>query len=129
MIEQNDVQLSPVKPEIRSENDIPFESSAPCGDDPGISEPEKVSYANVNALEKLAGIRRSLHSLALKNGAFRIIVACLISIGILYGMDVFLINMAMPNSQMLDSIFEFLKYIITTLIGFLFASKVNGKED
>lgn len=60
---------------------------------------------------------------------FYLMVFCLSSIFGLYILDVVLINKGLKNSTLLTPIFELLKFILSSLIGFLFANNLEkGKQ-
>jgi hypothetical protein len=131
MTEQNEENERKLKPEILYENDIPFDDM-PSGDK-ALSNPKQVSGAVVKRLSEAdaKGIERKpkLFNLTLNNWTFKLLTACFILFVVTYAVDVLLLNSGLENSSMTDTFFDFLKYIITTLIGFLFASKVNKRDD
>lgn len=113
-------------PEINSEIDVPFITDAvPTEVEPPITIMSKHDVRNYeDKLKYLKGMK----ALQLKDHALHLIIACFVTMFVLYIVDALLMNFHLQNSEMASSVFDFLKYIITTLFGYLFATKSSPNE-
>ena len=62
------------------------------------------------------------------NRAFWLTCACIAVLAVISGADVFMERDIMEDSQTVKSLFEIVKYVITTSLGFFFATTVAKKE-
>ena len=62
------------------------------------------------------------------NRAFWLTCACIMILATISGADVFIERDIMEDSQTVKSLFEIVKYVITTSLGFFFATTVAKKE-
>jgi hypothetical protein len=103
----------------------------PAGDYPvtvPIPKKEVDAYEkDVKLLGKLQKMERQQKSYRL---ASRFLVFCMIMLILLYGIDLLIINKGYINSKLLDSVFELLKFCVSSLMGFVFSIKlIQDKED
>lgn len=109
-------------PEIFIEEDRPFV------DDQNLKvkgKEESLTESDTRYLEALVQVAKQNDQSKLKTNAFVLIVICLAVLLVLYTVDVFLVNKDFKNSELLNPIFELVKYISSALVGFLFASNAN----
>lgn len=131
MAENNLADAEKIPDKITVEEDIPFdvEESNPSNSakediDDSLKTASKHKLERDENQVKLA---ERLFRIVMRRSGLRMIMVCLgILIG-LYIFDVFLINKGLQNSEMFNPLFELLKLIVTTLIGYVFA--VNSKEE
>lgn len=102
-------------PPIDIEEDIP----------PGSSEASEtqLSKNKVNLYEKSFNIFKSYKDIELRDKSFKLIKKLITLIMLFYIVDMVLINYGLKSSELLDSIFELFKYLLSTLFGFVFALK------
>jgi len=118
-----DDNVTIILPEIISEIDVPFNDDTDSDDSTTI-----MSKRDVHAYEAKLKYAIGMKNLQLKDHALHLIIGCFIAMIVLYFIDVFLLNRDLKNSEMASSVFDFLKYIITTLLGYLFATKSSSNE-
>lgn len=111
------------------EEDIPFDES----DNPGSPQEDiddSLKTASKRKLERDENqikLFERLFRIFMRRSGLRMIAVCLAILIGLYIFDVILINKGLQNSEMFNPLFELLKLIVTTLIGYVFA--VSSKED
>ena len=59
---------------------------------------------------------------------FTLLIVVLVSILAMYALDVILINFRLKNSQLLTPIFELSKFIVSTLLGYVFANNLGRSK-
>ncbi|WP_312280966.1 hypothetical protein [Oscillibacter sp.] len=101
------------KPKITSEEDAPFDDSTECE--------TEIPSKTVSALEKKIRAARKLQNIMLKDKGFRVMLLCITLASGTYVSDCILINRGMESSSLMTGFFEMLKFIISILIGFVFA--------
>lgn len=97
---------------------------------PEIEAPETESEAPFTDIGKREPMKanRTKEIGAKDNRAFWLTCACVALLAIFGIIDAIDERDIMKDSQMLESFFEILKYVITTLLGFFFATTVAKKE-
>lgn len=111
------------------EEDIPFDERD-NSESPQEDIDDSLKTASKHKLERDENqikLFERLFRIVMRRSGLRMIAVCLgILIG-LYIFDVILINKGLQNSEMFNPLFELLKLIVTTLIGYVFA--VSTKEE
>jgi len=110
------------KPEIRVEHDESFQVSAERNTDELVSYKE-IPSNRADEIEKLVTISEKMNGILLKTHALKLLVTCLATIFGVYVIDLAVINIGLINSNMGTTLVDFLKYIATALLGYLFAIK------
>jgi hypothetical protein len=107
-------------PDIHTEEDIPPEESG--GDiEVRMSSKEVLDYEK--ALTALTGVK----DLQLRDKAFHLLVGLIVLIMIFYASDTVLTNLGLKSSTLLTGVFELLKFMLSSLFGFVFALKSKEK--
>lgn len=117
------------KPEIGEEGDEPlFIDKAPI--DKENSSNGLIPSHKVRDIEEQIKAAKSYHNILLQDKGFHLLIFCIILVACIYAADCFLINNGMQSSTLMKSFFELLKFIISILIGFVFAKvAVNEPGD
>ena len=110
-----------IVPEVAIEEDVPMYVTPERG---AIEKPKK----DVKELEKQVTLLNQLQIFQLKDKAYNLIISSIIILVLLYAADVILINAGLKNSDLLSGIFEFLKFVVSTLFGFVFSRYLSEKE-
>lgn len=110
----SDKQEIAVIPDIRSEEDIPPE---------GINIEMKIPAKKVENYEDALNALRGIQDIELRSKAFRLIVGLIILISLFYISDTVLTNLGLKSSSLLTGLFELLKFMLSSLFGFVFALK------
>lgn len=105
------------KPEIIEEEDKPFHD--------GDHAETVLSEKEIKLLQKKVKIAGDIQNIGLKDKAFVLLKWCLILLFLLVIIDCVVVNIKMKSSSLLNGSFEFLKYVISSLIGFVFAIKAS----
>lgn len=113
------VAVDKSKPDITEEEDEPF-------DDGSCSESE-LSDKQIELLQKKIKLAGDMQSINLKDKAFALLKWCIITLFSLVIIDCIMINLNLKSSSLLNGSFDFLKYIVSALIGFVFAVKTSDK--
>ena len=131
MVRNTPTDAEKIPDKITVEEDAPFDT-----EENGTSEAayedidDSLKTASKHKLERDENqikLFERLFRIVMRRSGLRMIAVCLgILIG-LYIFDVILINKGLQNSEMFNPLFELLKLIVTTLIGYVFA--VSTKED
>ncbi|OQB11528.1 MAG: hypothetical protein BWY15_02449 [Firmicutes bacterium ADurb.Bin193] len=85
-----------------------------------------MSPSKVDEYEKRLNNAEKAQRLWLKDFAVHLIVCCLGALMVLWVTDTILINLGRGSSSFQKEMFEYLKLVISTLIGFAFSSKLNN---
>lgn len=101
--------------EIQGEIDVPFEDKP--------AAVSRLSDASVEELEKRVKLASDYFNVRLKDNALRLIVFCIVTIILICVADSFLINFNLKTSAFLNGTFELFKFLLSSLIGYLFATK------
>lgn len=101
------------KPEISEEEDKPFDHIAG-------SETE-IPARDVDEIEKRLKVAKGWQNLLLKDEGFWLLILCIVLAAGTYIADCVLINNGLKSSSLMTGFFELLKFIISILLGFVFA--------
>lgn len=118
-------QQSNTQPEasIPIEEDVPPDTEI-CNDSFSVdSSSEQMSKKEVESLEN-EKLERRIRIDAVKLIAISIFIIIFLHIG-----DTILINLGLKSGQLLTGIFDLLKFIISTLIGYAFARSSQGTDN
>jgi hypothetical protein len=85
---------------------------------------EKMPVQEVKDYEKRIQALKDFQNIRIKEKAYSLILACIIVLLLLYGIDTLLINLELKNSQLLNGVFELIKFLLSSLFGFVFAQKM-----
>lgn len=72
-------------------------------------------------LERRVQVKKAEQEIHLKDSAFTLLCACLAGCFILYCMDTLVVAGGVKSSEMLTTLFDLIKTVITFLLGYLFA--------
>lgn len=114
----SDNQEIAVIPDIRSEEDVPPE---------GTNIEMKIPAKEVRNYEDALNALRGIQDIEIRSKAFRLIVFLVILISLFYISDAVLINLGLKSSSLLTGLFELLKFMLSSLFGFVFALKHKDK--
>lgn len=101
-------------------------------------EPQELPSSNVSTLtnkevknyEDKLRLAAKAQAIALKDRAFFLMIACGIVLLLLYIADVVIVNNEWKNSELLTSTYELLKFLLSSLIGVVFSTKLlNNNTD
>lgn len=106
-------------PDICSEEDIPPERHE--------NVEVKMSTKKVESYEDALNALRGIQDIEIRSKAFRLIVALIILISLFYISDTILTNFGLKSSSLLTGLFELLKFMLSSLFGFVFALKHKDK--
>lgn len=84
----------------------------------------KLPEQEVKDYEQRIKAMKELQNIKIKEKAYTLILACIVVLLLLYGTDTVLMNMGLQNSQLLNSVFELIKFLLSSLFGFVFAQKM-----
>lgn len=101
------------KPEISEEEDKPFEHTADLE--------SEIPQKDVDEIEHRLKVAKGWQSIVLKNEGFGLLIFCIVLATGAYIADCILINIGMKSSSLMTGFFELLKFIISILLGFVFA--------
>jgi hypothetical protein len=107
------------KPEIIEEEDKPFSN--------GNNAETELSEKQIEILQKKVKIAGDMQSIGLRDRAFTLLKWCIITLFSLVVIDCLMINFHLKSSTLLNGSFDFLKYIVSALVGFVFAVKAPDK--
>lgn len=93
---------------------------------------KQMSSKDVNLLEQEAkaiailtkskqDITKTHHQIRVKDYAIRLIIACMSGLAVLYFTDLIIVNIGWKNSDLVGGVFELLKFLLSSLVGFVFA--------
>ena len=85
---------------------------------------QKLPKQEVKDYEKQIKALKDIQSIRIKEKAYGLIIACIVIILLLYGVDTMLLNFGLKNSQLLNGLFELIKFLLSSLFGFVFAQKL-----
>lgn len=114
-IKKDEGTTPPRVAQIRIEEDIPPETSE--------SAEMRLSKNEVNLYERKLNIFRGFKDIELRDKSFYLIIGLILLIVFLYFSDIIFINIGWKSSQLSNSVFELLKYLLSSLFGFVFALK------
>ena len=106
--------------ETNTGEEVPFKK--PCGQCTGEQE---LSQCQVHQLEESQEnkFKRQMKEFLARSAVKMLLISMALTFG-LYIVDVVLINFGCINSELLNPLFELLKFIISSLIGFIFAKQI-----
>lgn len=107
-------------PDIQTEEDIPPKESS---EDIEVRMPSKEVMDYEKALSALKGVK----DLQLREKAFHLLVGLIVLIMVFYASDTILTNLGLKSSALLTGVFELLKFMLSSLFGFVFALKSREK--
>lgn len=107
------MSLAPDK--IDTEEEQPLNSDGVCN-----NSEEELPNKEVDDLEKQSKVFVRYVNSKLKVDALHLVIACLAIISSLFIIDTVLINIHFKSSDLLKGIFELMKYMIPSLVGFAF---------
>lgn len=107
---------------------------------PGISEEEEdkplfstvtssereVPAHSVDEIEQSLKIAKGWQTLLLKDKGFKLLIICIIIAAGTYIADCILINVGMKSSSLMTGFFELLKFVISILLGYVFAKATDS---
>ncbi len=107
------------KPEISEEEDKPLFSNE--------IQPEKeIPSHSVDEIEHRLKIAKGWQNIMLKDEGFWLLILCIALAAGTYIADCVLINQGMKSSSLMTGFFELLKFIISILLGFVFAKAADS---
>lgn len=83
--------------------------------------------SRVNNLEKQINVIKDIQNINFREGAYKIVCIGLVILVALFILDTVLINVGWKTSTLLNTIFEFFKYLISMLVGAIFSQKILDK--
>lgn len=83
-----------------------------------------VPSKEVKDYEDRLRLAEKAQAINLKDRAFYLMIACGIALLLLYIIDIFLVNLNLKNSELLSSTYELLKFLLSSLIGVVFSTKL-----
>lgn len=104
------------------EEDVPLSTQPSVDPRAETVMPKREQYS----LEDRMKLDKHLKEWKLKGDAFKLIVYCLIFLGVLYGLDTLIVNCSREGwkgveSSLTNPLFETLKFMVSALIGYLFS--------
>ena len=106
------------KPEISEEEDKPFEHVA--------GSESEIPTRDVDEIEKRLKTAKGLQTILLKDEGFWLLILCIALAAGTYIADCILINKGLKSSSLMTGFFELLKFIISILLGFVFAKAADN---
>lgn len=119
MKQVDDVNTAKSIPPITSEEDEPLEPT------PSNLSEKELGDKRVSQLEKTVTLAERFQIVQIKEKAYKLILIIFIALTAMFITDTIVINLGGKSSEMLSSLFELLKISVSTLIGFLFANKIE----
>lgn len=105
-------------PEIKSEEEHP----------PVHNDIEEMSKQQVSAFEREAKAYASIHTYILQDKAFVLLIICISILMAVYALDIVLVNLKLENSSLLDGMFDLLKFLASSLAGFVFSQQASKRK-
>lgn len=104
--------------------DIPF-VNADSENRTASDNSEKMSQQDMNRYERMANVSATMNQIRMKNRAFTLVVIALSSLGVLYFVDLILLNFNLVNSSMTNGLTELLKCTVSSAVGYAFAENTK----
>lgn len=107
------------------ENDIPSVITEEDKPPPSyyIVNETKISNKAVDELERMASVHRHIVTDRLRIKSYGLLCWCIGILIVLYIGDVFLINFGLKNSNMITSLIELFKYLVSAVVGYTLSKR------
>ncbi len=112
-------------PPIENEEDIPDNAITTNEND----NETILSRKQIEELEAQRKMADALSNIHLKEKAFSLIVKCLIGLALMCILETYLINKDYEVATSFSPLFELLKFLVSSLTGYLFCIKTRETED
>jgi len=106
------------KPDILEEEDKPFEEA--------VGSESEIPERDVNEIERRLKIARGMQNIVLKDKGYWLLIMCIVLAVGTYVLDCVFVNKGLQSSALMTGFFELLKFIITILVGFIFAKTIDN---
>lgn len=123
MISQMEHEQAKQAPKILTEEDEPFEHTL-TDKLPGITQ--DVSPEKIKSMEKNLSAMTKMFDMKIKQDGFKLIILCLAILLGIYAVDIGIMLFGKTNSELTTGLFDFLKTIITALLGYVFGTSKNS---